>query len=60
VTRQGLVRAFDEQIRATVDQLREYNVANYLDLPDGVRVATLRRLPQPTHQAVEFQPSEAP
>jgi SpoVK/Ycf46/Vps4 family AAA+-type ATPase len=47
VTAAGLIRAFDAQIRSTVDQLRAENVREHVDLPDGVRVATLRRLEQP-------------
>lgn len=58
VTHELLVRAFDEQIRSTVDLLREHNAGSYLDLPDGVRVATVRRIPQPAHLQVEFQRSE--
>jgi hypothetical protein len=48
------MRAFHEQIRGIVSQLREQNVASYTDLPDGVRVASLRRLQQPTHLPIEF------
>jgi len=52
-----LIRAFDEQIRSTVDLLSEFNASHYVDLPDGVRVANLRRLPQPALQPQEFQRS---
>jgi len=41
-----LRRAFAEQVRSTVEQLQPHNVSNYLTLPDGVRVASLRRLEQ--------------
>ena len=47
VTFELLVRAFDSQFRALLDQLTEMNVRHYVDLPEGVRVARLRRLPQP-------------
>src|SRR5262245_8129518 len=52
-----LVRAVDEQIRSIVELLSEMNVSHYVDLPDGVRVATLRRLPQAGLQPQEFQRS---
>jgi ATP-dependent 26S proteasome regulatory subunit len=42
-----LVECFDRQVMAIVGQLTEHNVTRYLDIPDGARVATLRRLPQP-------------
>jgi SpoVK/Ycf46/Vps4 family AAA+-type ATPase len=51
----ALVRAFDEQIRSVTEQLNEHNVSHFTDVPDGVRVATLRRVPQPAHTALEFQ-----
>jgi SpoVK/Ycf46/Vps4 family AAA+-type ATPase len=54
ITLEQLVRAFDAQLRGIVDQLREHNTGSYTDLPDGVRVATLRRVPQPTHLLFEF------
>lgn len=47
VTRELLLSAFDRQIRAIVDQLSPHNVQNYLTLPDGVRVAQVRRIEQP-------------
>jgi ATP-dependent 26S proteasome regulatory subunit len=47
ITLEDLTRAFDNQFRALVEQLTEMNVRQYVDVPDGVRVATLRRLPQP-------------
>jgi len=48
ITVELLTQAFEQQFRALVDQLTESNVRQYVDLPDGVRVATLRRLAQPT------------
>ena len=52
VTRPGLssaslVSTFDRQVRAVVDQLHRDNVGQYLDLPDGVRVGSVRRIEQP-------------
>ena len=55
ITLEQLMRAFDQQVRSIVSQLREQTVANYTDLPDGVRVASLRRIPQPAHLPIEFQ-----
>ena len=40
----GVIAALDEQVRNTVEQLHEANVHNYLDLPDGVRISSLRRV----------------
>jgi ATP-dependent 26S proteasome regulatory subunit len=42
-----LMAALDDQVRAIVDQLHPSNVDQYLTLPDGVRVASIRRVPQP-------------
>ena len=39
-----LVRAFDDQIRGIVDQANEYNVHQYVDLPDAARVSRVRRV----------------
>jgi len=55
VTNLLLLRAFDNQFRALTDQLSEMNVRQYVDLPDGVRVATLRRVPQPSLLPHELQ-----
>ena len=54
VTLEQLTRAFEAQLRGIVDQLKEQNVGKYTDLPDGVRVAALRRIPQPAHLSFEF------
>jgi len=50
-----LVQAFDQQVRGVADQLTEHNVAHYLDVPDGARVANLRRIPQPSLLPHELQ-----
>jgi len=50
-----LLRAFEDQVRGVVDQLTPQNVHHYLALPDGVRVATVRRLPQPPVFPMELQ-----
>ncbi|HOX57299.1 MAG TPA: ATP-binding protein [Candidatus Paceibacterota bacterium] len=49
-----LMRALNNQVLSVVGQLCEQNVGSYTDLPDGVRVASLRRIPQPTHLPIEF------
>lgn len=55
-----LVRAFDEQIRSVVDQLTEHNAREYTDVPDGVRVASVRRIAQPAQLPVELQRTPHP
>jgi ATP-dependent 26S proteasome regulatory subunit len=55
ITLEQLMRALNDQVLAIVGQLREHNAGSFLDLPDGVRVASVRRLPQPTHLPIEFQ-----
>jgi ATP-dependent 26S proteasome regulatory subunit len=50
-----LVRAMDDQFRGMVDQLNEHNAGTYTDVPENVRVATLRRIPQPAHLPFEYQ-----
>jgi len=49
------VEALDTQIRNTTDQLSEHNVHKFLDLPDAVRVASVRRLAQPTLFPLQLQ-----
>jgi ATP-dependent 26S proteasome regulatory subunit len=48
-----LVHALDTQLRDTAANLTEHNAHQHLDLPDAVRIATVRRLPQP-----EFFPGQ--
>jgi SpoVK/Ycf46/Vps4 family AAA+-type ATPase len=55
VTHLLLLRALENQFRALADQLSEANVRQYVDVPDGVRVATLRRVPQPQMLPHELQ-----
>lgn len=55
ITLPTLVRAFEDQFRPLADQLTELNVRHYVDLPDGARVATLRRLAQPALLPHELQ-----
>ncbi|MBU1910205.1 MAG: ATP-binding protein [Verrucomicrobia bacterium] len=42
-----LKEAIDQQVRDLVEQLTEANVREYLDLPDGLRVGTVRRIRPP-------------
>ena len=55
VTHLLLLRAFENQFRALADQLSEANARQYVDVPDGVRVATLRRVTQPSLLPHELQ-----
>ena len=50
-----LMKAFDRQCRNVADQISEHNARHYLELPDGVRVATVRRIPQPSILPVELE-----
>jgi ATP-dependent 26S proteasome regulatory subunit len=52
-----LMRAIHAQVLSVVDQIREHNAGSFIDLPDGVRVALVRRIPQPSHLPIEFQAS---
>lgn len=44
---QLLASCFDRQLRSLCDQLTLYNLEDYIELPDGAHVATVRRMPQP-------------
>lgn len=50
-----VIRSFDGQIRSIVDQLHVHNVGNYMTLPDGVRVASVRRIDQPSILPFELE-----
>jgi ATP-dependent 26S proteasome regulatory subunit len=54
ITLVQLARALDQQVMSIVAQVREQNVGNFTDLPDGMRVASLRRLPQPARLPIEM------
>jgi ATP-dependent 26S proteasome regulatory subunit len=60
ITLEQLMRAFDQQVRGVADQLSEHNAHQHLDVPDGARVAHLRRIPQPTLLSIELQRKENP
>jgi len=55
VSEEQVMRGFKDQFEAVVGQLTEMNIRHYVDLPDGVRVATLRRVPQPNLLPQELQ-----
>ena len=42
-----ILAAFDRQIRSMCEQITEVNAHNYLPLPEGARVASVRRIEQP-------------
>ncbi len=50
-----LSKAFDRQIRSVADQVNEHNIHRFLDVPDGVRVAGVRRLPQSGQTPLQLQ-----
>lgn len=55
LNRATLLAAIERQVRTTVDQLHESNVHQYVDLPDGVRVASFHRHEQPAIQPYEIE-----
>ncbi len=55
LTSELLIEALDQQVRGLVDGLHESNVGDYLDLPDGARVATLYRPRQSSVQPVRLE-----
>jgi hypothetical protein len=50
-----LMCAVDAQVRHIVDQLTPGNCAEYLVLPDAMRVGTVRRIPQPPVLPVQLE-----
>ena len=44
VTSEQLLEAIDQQVTSVVNQLTENNVDRYTDLPDGVRITSVRRI----------------
>lgn len=55
ITLGQLARAFDDQLRGIVEQLNQDNIGSYTDLPEGARVVSVRRIPQPDHLSFEFE-----
>jgi ATP-dependent 26S proteasome regulatory subunit len=54
LTSELLICAIEEQVRGIVDNLHESNVHQYTDIPDGVHIASLRRLRQASIQPVQL------
>jgi ATP-dependent 26S proteasome regulatory subunit len=55
VTTKMLIDCLQRQIRSIVEQLNLYNIHNYVTIPDGARVGTVRRLDQPTVLPYELE-----
>jgi hypothetical protein len=55
LTAEHLIDAFHVQIAGVINQLSRENVANYVTLPDGTRVADVRRIQQPAVQPFELE-----
>jgi len=58
LTSELLIEALDQQVRGLVDGLHESNVGDYLDLPDGVRVASLHRPRRSSVQSVRLETTD--
>ena len=54
VTAGHLMSALARQIQSIIDQLHAHNVHQYVTLPDGVRVGSVRRIPQPKLPTAEL------
>jgi ATP-dependent 26S proteasome regulatory subunit len=57
VSAQLLLDAIDEQVKAVTAGLQPVNAADFVDLPDGLRVTGVRRIPQPALGATDLQRS---
>jgi len=55
ITLGQLARAFDDQLRGIAEQLNQDNIGSYTDLPEGARVVSVRKIPQPDHLSFEFE-----
>lgn len=55
LSRAGLLTALDAQVRQIAEQLTAPTCDRYLTLPEGARVASVRRLPQPAVLAFELE-----
>jgi hypothetical protein len=54
LTTEELVAAFDQQIRSLIEGIRETNLRDYVDVPDGARVASVRRIRPPAIQPYQL------
>jgi hypothetical protein len=50
-----LLDTIDEQVRALTSALQPANAADFVDLPDGMRVTAVRRIEQPAVLPTDFQ-----
>ena len=55
VSRASLIEAIRDQVQGVADALHERNAGEYLDLPDGARVAAVRRGPRPRLRKVHLE-----
>ena len=55
VTSPMIIGGLQRQIQSIVDQLSPHNVHNYMTLPDGARVGTVRRLSRPSIHPFELE-----
>jgi ATP-dependent 26S proteasome regulatory subunit len=58
LTTRMIIDSLQRQIRNVVDQLTPFNVHNYVTIPDGARVGTVRRLDQPSVSPFELERDE--
>jgi hypothetical protein len=54
-----LLDCIDEQVRAVAWALQPANAADFVDLPDGMRVTGVRRIPQPAVLPGDLQRTSA-
>jgi SpoVK/Ycf46/Vps4 family AAA+-type ATPase len=50
-----LVEAIDRQIISSAEQMSEHNATRFVEIPDGARIANIRRLPQPGQFPMQLQ-----
>ena len=55
LTKEMVLASLDRQIRSMCEQITEFNAHNYLPLPDGSRIASVRRIDQPVVQSYELE-----
>ena len=53
-----LMTALDAQVRHLAEQLTAQTCGRFLTLPEGARVAAVRRIPQPAVLALELEQLE--
>ncbi|MEQ8667817.1 MAG: AAA family ATPase [Pirellulales bacterium] len=55
LTPEMVMSSLDRQIRGACEQITEFNIHNYVSLPEGARVASVRRIEQPVVQPFELE-----